>query len=259
MRLTNPFEDVLFAFGDHHIPFNDIILDRILLSLIEEVSPTILLDGGDAISADQLSTYRKKSFQLTGLQNELDADYAWRKLLAKAAPKAKTKLLLRDNHFIRRLEDVKCDAHWAEDLRSLDPEELLRVNELGWKLVKKWCWRETLLFLHGDDKNPSYQAASGNPVNRARNMMTKARISVVRFHSHTTGIEMHCDYHGDTKFAVQLGTFQDRARINYMVQPELANWTSSAAVFHLMKNRTFFVEPIFFVGQQCVFRGKLYK
>lgn len=250
--------DVLFCYGDRHVPFQDVTLERIILEMIDDLKPDIVLDGGDMISADCLSTFPKAYMQLAGLQAELDEDFSWRSRINDIAPKA-TKIVLRDNHFFRRLEDRIKDQIWMEDLRSIQGEELLRLKELGWKLVHEWKWRNKIVFMHGDDKSTGMTAASArNPVNKVRNLNRDYALSVVRFHTHVTGFEMY-RRQNNTTFALQLGTFQDVAKTEYLKHRDFVNWTNSAAVIYLStKTDEFHVVPILFNGKSAFLNGKYY-
>lgn len=246
----------LFAFGDRHAPFQDRGHEDVLLDMLRDIQPDIVLEGGDMISADCLSKYPKEYTQLAGLQDELDQDFRWRTRINTIVPRAK-KILLRDNHFYRRLTDRRRDNHWLHGLKSCDPYEMLRVHELGWEYVRSYKWRDVLLFVHGDD---AYYNSSANPVNRVRNISKATGMSIIRFHSHTTGLEVFRTGSGAERFAIQLGCFQDLAKADYISHPELANWTSSAGLFYLHKeDPVFLFVPIVFVGRRAVLNGKVYE
>ena len=257
MESLNDFR-VLLAYGDIHRPNHDEKAVGSLMKLIRDVKPDIVIDGGDMISATCLSGFRKGAGDLTGLQAELDADFEWRSEINSIVPNAE-KVILRDNHFWRRLEDSKKDIHWAEDLKSLQPEALLRLGECKWTLTRSWKWHNILMFIHGDEKG-GYMSSCDNPVNKVRRMVKSSKISIVRFHSHTTGIEMHRAHTGHPYFALQLGTFEDPDKAGYIEQPDMSNWTTSAAIFYLHKNLPLFIPvPIFFIEGMTIFNGKLYR
>ena len=209
------------------------------------------------ISADCLSSFSKSWKQLTGLQSELDEDYRWRTRINAIVPKAE-KIILRDNHFFQRLENRKRDTIWLEDLRSLRAEEILRLTDLGWSLVDAWTWNGQLMMLHGDDAYSKQYASTRNPVNKVRSMVKDTGISIVRFHSHNTGIEMH-SMNNEIKYAIQLGTFHDPSKANYIKHKELTNWTNSAGLFYLSERKKHFLfVPILFSDKCAVVNGKVY-
>ena len=117
--------DIMFAFGDRHAPHHCAWLDRIILELVKDIKPDIILDGGDWISADCLSNFTKSYEQLVGLKDEINLDVEWRKKINMVCPSAR-KIMLEDNHFVRRLKDRinAVDNLWMDEL--MDAESLLR-------------------------------------------------------------------------------------------------------------------------------------
>jgi len=246
---------VLIAYGDLHIPRNNRGYQRILLDIISDVQPDVVLDGGDIICADCLSKYLKKHSQLVGLQEELDEAYMWMVSINSTVPSAR-KIMLRDNHFWRRLEDKKKGELWLESLKAAGGRQLLRLEELGWEDMVEYQWRDQLLFVHGDDKAGSQDC----PVNRTRNMVRNTGLSIVRFHSHTSGVEVR-RHMSKEHMAIQLGAFEDLDHPDiYMKHPKLSNWSTSFGVFYLPreKGEDFQFEPIFFRGGKAVFNGRVY-
>lgn len=249
--------DVLIAYGDRHVPHTNKHLENILFEIIKEVKPTHILDGGDMISADCLSNFPKRSYQLGGLQEEIDEDYKWRMKVNSVAKSAK-KIILKDNHFFRRLEDKKKESIWLEDLRELNAETILKCKELGWNLVTEYDWKDQILFVHGDDDTKG-EGSQDRPSNKIRMLRSKLGGTVVRFHSHTTAIEAFRGKKGETCYAIQLGTFEDVSSAGYIKHQSMCNWTTSAGVFYLSKtDDTFLFQPILFSKNKAVFNGKLY-
>lgn len=251
--------DVLFAYGDRHAPHNDARLDAIVLDIIRDVKPDIIIDGGDFISADCLSDFKKAYHELAGLQRELDIDFSWRKQINALAPKAK-KIVLQDNHFFRRLDRRKRDNTWTHELKAIQAENLLRLDETGWLLVKQWKWRDALIFIHGDDKTTDkYPTSSKNPVNKVRNLVKEYGISVVRFHSHVTGIEMY-NQRNRVLYGIQLGTMEDVHDAGYLSHPDFVNWTTSMALLYLPKEGTdIIVVPIMVNNYRAIVNGRVYQ
>ena len=250
--ISEEFE-VLFAMGDMHIPRTDDNATDKVIRLIKDLKPDIFLDGGDIICADCLSTYPKSHHQLTGLQNELKSAKEWMKRINDILPHAR-KIIIKDNHFWRRLEDRKKGSVWLEDLDAMNAEELMGLDALKWEGMVKFQWKDTLVFIHGDDKNGSQEC----PVNRARKMVQQTSLSVVRFHSHVTGFEMSRNM-GKERCAIRLGCFEDVGANDYMKHPEMSNWTTSAGVFYLSRmTDEFHFIPIVFRNGRFIFNGKAY-
>lgn len=245
--------DVLFAMGDLHIPRTNIVATEKIIAFLKDLKPDVFIDGGDIICADCLSTYPKSHNQLTGLQKELTAAKEWMRRINTVLPEAR-KIMIKDNHFWRRLDDRKKGSVWLEDLDAMSAQELMGLDALGWEGMVKFQWKDALVFVHGDDKNGSQDC----PVNRVRKMVQQTSISVVRFHSHVTGFEIS-RHMGKELCAIQLGAFEDVDNNDYMKHPEMSNWTTSAGVFYLSKSTDeFHFIPIIFRNGRFVFQGVIY-
>lgn len=245
--------NILLTYGDLHIPHEDHHLCNALLDIISDVDPDIILDGGDIIDADCLSSYPKSHAQLVGLQHDLDQSFTWLTQVNAAAPNAR-KIMLKDNHFWRRLERKKKGEVWLEQLRAVNGEHLLRLDELGWEAMLTFKWKDKIMFIHGDDKSGSGDC----PVNRTRKLVQQNGMTMVRFHTHVTGVELH-RHVDDIHFAIQLGTFEDSSKVSYMKHPEMSNRSTSLGLFYLPKHgHEFQFVPIFFRRGKAIFNGRIY-
>ena len=244
----------MIAFGDEHLPTAHTRRLNILLDVISDLKPDIILSGGDMINCDCLSDYSKPHDKLIGLEAELKQAHAWIESINEVAPKAE-KILLKDNHFFRRLKDKMNKEHWLSDVDAMKPESLLRLKDYKWTARHEYNFKDVLLFVHGDAAG----ASSANPVNQARKDSNKFGITVCRFHSHCTGFELHKNYHGEVG-AIQLGSFEDPTKADYIKHGGLNNWTTSFGLFYLHKaKKQFFFVPAYFINDECVVNGKLYK
>ena len=251
---------VLLAFGDRHAPQNNASLDDIILRIIEVEKPDIIIDGGDMITADCLSHYAKTHDQLIGLQEELVRDHEWRDKILKISPDSR-KIVLRDNHFYRRLEDFKRNPmnFFADELEGLDPDYLLKLKEYGWYSETDYTWQERLMFIHGDGHGVS--GTSKCPVNKVRQNVRQAMMGIVQFHSHSTGFELVRGA-GATHYAIQLGTIMNVDSVDYVKHTEFGNTTNSIGLFYLPKNhikdKDYFFIPVAFIGNKTILNGRLY-
>lgn len=249
------------AFGDRHAPFHDPRVDDLVLEIIKDLQPDLILDGGDGIDAICLSRFPKDHDELIGLSAELDLDYQWRRRIQAAAPKA-SRILLECNHFTRRLEDLKKDgAWWMAELDALTQENLFRLAETGWDLRTEWLWpadRPKLLAIHGDGAQGIQSSRS--PVNAVRSISRENGISVLRFHSHVSGLEISRRW-GETTFACQVGCLCDLTK-----QPKytkhgtiLSNWSNSIALLYLgADGRALHIELVPIVNGTAFLGGKQY-
>lgn len=244
----------LLAYGDMHIPNHNERTRDILLAIINDVQPDYLLSGGDDIDAESMSFYGKDSDQESTLERDLEAFYDFSKYLQNNFPRMK-KIYLQDNHLYNRLEKHKKLVKWLQNMKMFTFESLIRAKDFGWDVVNEFVWKDTILFTHGHEETGS----SDNPVNTVRDNYKRNGYSIVRFHTHVTGIELH--RHRDRDAIVfQMGGFLDRLKAKYVKSKKRLNWTTSAGVYHLGKETNdFFVEPILFLNDAVVFRGKLYQ
>lgn len=248
--------DLAIMWSDIHIPYHDQKLTSVLLDVIEDLQPSLCIDGGDLINATQLSGFQKTHDQLTGLQQELYAAHAWLESVNLVSPKSK-KIILTDNHFWRRVNDkILKENYGLSDLACLTPESLLRLDDFGWKSMKEWNWKDVLLACHGDD----IAGSSVAPINTVRKLVANNSISIIRCHSHSTGMEMYSHYGNRIVAGVQLGTLHDRSRIDYVKHNSLHNWTASFLLIYLNKKTDeFFLNPVYFVNNKVMINGKIYK
>jgi len=245
--------DIMITYGDLHIPLNDVEKCNILLQIIEDIQPDIIVDGGDLINATCISTYDKSLDQMAGLEQELIDAQEWLRKVNKAAPKA-TKVLLKDNHLFKRLYNKMKKEQWLSDLSAIMPENLLKLNQLGWTAENSWKWKNALMLTHGDDGFGS----SVSPVNTVRKISASSGLSIVRFHSHNYGSEIH-NRNGKLAYAIQLGTLHDKDKVDYIKHPELSNWSPVIGVFYLSKkDNDFHFIPLVFVDNKVVFNNKIY-
>ena len=251
---------LLFAFGDRHIPHHNPAIDKLLLSIIGDLQPDIILDGGDMISADCLSRFPKTCEQKVGLQDELDKDQEWRCLIDKASPHSQ-KVILLDNHFCRRLDDFckKDDNHWVAGMRAMSVESMLNTQQYHWEVVNEWIWNDRLMFIHGDGQGVS--GTSKCPANKVRQNVRQAMMSIVQFHSHATGFEFIRSGHHH-HIAVQLGTVMDLEKVDYVKHNSLGNTTNSVGLFYLPKphvvEQTPSFEPGLIMNDRTLLHGRIY-
>lgn len=251
----------ILVFGDRHARTNDLRLDEILFEIIEDSKNQLrfIVDLGDGINADCISNFDKSHDQLIGLQNEFDDDYNFRQKINKISPSSH-KILLKCNHFTSRFEKLKSREYWMYDLVSMEQENLFRLKELGWELKNEWVWgKNKILFIHGNGLLGI--GSQKNPVNEVRNLTKENNITIVKGHSHTTGLEVHRKF-GKIFKSIQIGTLYDlRKSPSYIKSGNyLSNWTNSIGMFYCKSDgQKFFYTPIIFDDGETFFEGKHYK
>jgi len=242
--------EVAIVYGDMHIPYENVECRNILLKLIDIIQPDMLISGGDDIDGESLSKFEKYPEQISTLQYELDEFYSYSDYLCRNFPTMR-KIFLHDNHFYKRLESQKKIAHWLYTMRMFSLESLIKADEYNWEVNNEFNWKNVLLITHGDDEK-------GNPLlpsNCARNNFKQYGYSIIRFHSHGTGIELH-NHLNKTSLVAQLGTFQDKNKAKYIKSKQRVNWTTSAGVLYLSReDDSFFFEPLLFFDDAIICRG----
>ena len=250
--------DILFTFGDRHVPYHCEKTDKMILEMLEDVDPDIIIDGGDMISTDCLSKFKKTHAQMLGAAFEFQIDYIWRQQIQQVSPNSR-KYILKDNHFIRRLDDFiqKTENYWLAELQELSPKSLLKLDDVDWKLVDSYNWKEEILFLHGD--GPGMGGSARCPVNKSRALVKDAAVSIVKFHSHSTGFEV-IRQSGKTRLAVQIGTIMALDKVSYSKHPELFNGSQSMGLFYLHKETNeFHYSPVVIMdSDRSMLNGKIY-
>lgn len=248
--------EIAIIYGDAHIPYHDQKLMDILLSIIEDLQPQHIVDLGDLVNADQISSHPKNHDQLTGLQSELNQAHVWLEAVSLVAPKA-NKTILTDNHFYRRVATkIAKENYGIADLDALKPDALLKLKEFGWKSAVEWNWKNVLLAQHGDDCSGS----SASPTNTVRRLVLQNSISIIRGHSHGHGQEVYRNYGDKYLTGLQLGSFHDFSKVSYIKHNSLTNWVHSFAIVYLSKKTDeFHIVPVYFVNNKCIVNGKVYQ
>jgi len=243
------------VFGDVHVPFHDKKKVDVLIKIIKDYQPDMLIDLGDSIDAACLSVYDKDHSQLTGLQKEFDIDYSFRQQIKKINPKS-TKFLLECNHLTKRLDKIKKNNIFLDDLRALKQQNLMNLEGTGW-LLKKELIHNDILFMHGDGGVGKSGGSIRCPVNKARQDVKDSGLSIVRGHTHVSGMEV---YSMKNRFchAVQVGTFQQFDKINYIQHKSLSNLSCSILTIDRHNNENYYTLCIF-QKRGAVFHGKYYE
>lgn len=246
--------NVLLAYGDIHLPSTNRSKLNVLEEIIKDTNPDILLDGGDFLDGDSISSYNKSYEKLASLQDELDLWDSWAKRLNVISPKSR-KILLKDNHFYARLNNLCCDSYWMTMLHATSPASLLNLSDHKWEALDEYVWKDTIVFIHGDQLGGS---STRCPINKSRTLVKDMGYSVVKFHSHTTGMEVLAQS-GKERIAIQIGAFQDPNDAGYIKHPKTTNWTTSAGIFYLSTtDSSFQYTPIIFMNGSTVVNGKIY-
>lgn len=246
--------EIVFLFGDRHAIHHSPVNDRIIVESIRLLQPDIIIDGGDPINATCLTRkFKRKHSQLLGIKDEIIEDRTFRRRIDEVSPSSR-KIMLEDNHLVRRLDDIICDSNWwIDELDQMKPENILPLSELGWTLKDEFTWKKTLLAAHGDV--PRLRGSADCPVNKCRQIVSKSGMTIIKFHSHATGFEMIPSTHG-IRYACQLGTVMDTRKVEYEKHHDLSMATESVGIAYLSrKNTDHFVLPVPIYNGTAVING----
>lgn len=255
--LSDEFE-IGVLYGDRHATDHSPRNDRILLEIIKDINPDYIFDLGDPVNAACLGKYKKRHKQLVGLRDEIENDQDWRARIKKVSPDS-VKIILDDNHLVRRLDDFVCDGNWwLDELGVLKPANILSLEEHGWTMVPEWKWKNTVLMCHGDA--PGLRGTPECPVNKCRQLVRKSHLTVIKAHSHSTGIEIIPSGNGEFHYAVQIGALMDITKTDYVKHMDFSMASESAAIIYLSRKTTSHVIiPIVFHSFGTIVDGRLYR
>jgi predicted phosphodiesterase len=133
--------------NDVHVPFQNNKMIENFVRLIEEEQPDEIILNGDMVDFYDLSSFDKDPAREESLQDELDTLYRMLLVFRGACPNAKI-TYVEGNHEDRLRRYLWKKATALQSLRSLKLETLLKLDELGIELVKKYVVNG-FTFAHG--------------------------------------------------------------------------------------------------------------
>jgi len=136
--------------ADTHAPYHDQRAIDLACVLIQEFVPDELVHLADGQDFYSVSSFDRDPERVIRLQDELDKGFEVNKTLASAAPDAERYYLESGNHEARWIKYLHKHPE-ISGLRALEFENVLRLEESGWKaggLDREYCGGR-LVLKHG--------------------------------------------------------------------------------------------------------------
>jgi predicted phosphodiesterase len=178
-------------FSDIHIPYHSIDAITVALDFCKKEKPDALLLNGDALDFHTLSRFekdpRKKNFAL-----ELDTFKATIEVFKKVL---KCKIYFKiGNHEERYEKYLQQKAGELNGVTEFDFENILKARAEGIEVIgdKRIMKLNDLNGIHGHE----FINGSFSPVNIARGLYTKAKVSAFQGHNHQTSEHTEPDMNG---------------------------------------------------------------
>lgn len=236
------------VWNDFHRPYHDPLAMNVAEQLVKYIQPDYIHYNGDIIDFYPISKFDKKPWKKTELQSELDNVQAMFKYHSVIFPKTE-KFYLIGNHEDRLRKYLWTKAEELSQLRCLELEELLNLNEYGITMVdyeEGIFINELFYVIHGDliRKYSSYTA---------RGMMEKHGGSGVMGHTHRGGVHYHRNRFGE------FGWWENYCLCDlnpdYIQYPD---WQQGISVIQFIKDR-FFISQIPIIHGKAIYGGKLFE
>ena len=250
--------DCTFHFADRHYPYNDPRVDDIILQVLDILDDTCIgvVDHGDHMDCEQISSYRKDPFNRTSLGDEIKGAARFLGEIHALTPGA-WHVWLEGNHE-ERLKRVVWDAAEKRALgeiltlpgvaERLEWGTLLGIEELDWEVIPypkhKLLW-DKLLLLHGS----KVRKDSGLSARAEYDSYHKSGLSG---HTHRRGAFHIRDYNGyHTWYEIGMSGMVEERYLNGH-----ANWQQGVMVIAWNADRTEWgPEPIPIHDGVAYFRG----
>lgn len=233
----------VFVINDVHVPFQNNTMIEGVVNLLEDEQPDEIILNGDMVDFYDLSSFDKDPSRIDNLQNELDILSAMLHIFRSACPDAKITYVV-GNHEDRLRKYLWKKAPALNSLRSLKLEEILKTDELGISLVKKYVLNG-FTFVHGEivRQHSSYSAKAE---------YDKRNCSGMSAHVHRLGV-----YYKTTSSGT-FGWWENGCGCNldpeYVEEP---NWQNGFAMVYFDDN-AFDVHQIYVNKGKFRFNGKVY-
>ncbi len=227
--------------GDTHFPYEDARAVRVALELIEHLKPSQVFLLGDIQDFYQLSKFDKDPNRVVKMQDDLDRTFAFMSSLRLRVGDAEITYVC-GNHEERLMKYLWRHPEIA-NLRSLQPEELLRLKELN----IRWVPQNKTFAFHG------FVVTHGSIIRRysgytARGEMDKYGTSGISGHTHRVGVCLHTNFSG--AYAWYEAGCLCKLTPEYVVGPP--NWQHGISVGEFIKG-----DNRFQISQYNIIKGKL--
>lgn len=228
--------------GDVHLPYHDIEAITVCFDNAKKEKPDLVILGGDLIDCFQLSKYardprlRKFSEELEQLEQFVEA--VKRTFDCRILYKFGNHEIRYEHYLFQKAEEL-VGVHEFE-LKNIIQKRAKDVEIIGDKTI---IMLNELPVLHGHEFNRGFF----NPVNVARGLHLRAKVSALQFHAHKTSEHTETDLHGAIKTTWSVGCL---AHLKAPYDP-YNNWNSGFCMVDLDANGVDYD-----VRNKRIFKGK---
>ena len=256
-KKDRPFQSVHYS--DLHLPYHDERALKILYAILEDVDPDIVVDHGDTIDCEQISSFKKDPAKRIPLRDEIQMGAKHFATVTELTPNAE-RIWCEGNHEqrLKRLIWSLAEGRQAGELLTLPKvaaalswPSLLGLDELGWEMVEYPQHKllfDKLILTHGE----KVRGQSGQSEKAELNHYSKSGLSG---HTHRVG------YYGKKTYDGQVGWWglgcMCAIRTSYISFP---NWQQGMCVIVWAPDRqNFAVERVRIFDGVAYFRGRRYE
>lgn len=186
--------------NDVHLPYHDIEAITTTFNYAKKEKPDLIVLNGDIIDCFLLSRFmkdpkaRKFSYELDQLK----------KFVEVVEKTFKCKVIYKlGNHEIRYSHFLHEKAKEIADVEEFDIKSVIGARAKGVDIIDD----KTIIKLSGLDLLHGHEFVTGffNPVNVARGLYLRAKVSAMQGHSHKTSEHTETDLHGNIKTTWSVG------------------------------------------------------
>lgn len=186
--------------NDVHLPYHDIEAITTTFNYAKKDKPDLVILNGDIIDCFLLSRFmkdpaaRKFSYELEQLK----------KFIEVVEKTFKCKVIYKlGNHEIRYSHFLYEKAKEIADVEEFDIKSVIGARAKGVDIIED----KTIIKLSGLDLLHGHEFVTGffNPVNVARGLYLRAKVSAMQGHSHKTSEHTETDLHGNIKTTWSVG------------------------------------------------------
>ena len=227
--------------SDIHVPYHSIPALTCAFDLIDREKPDVILLNGDTIDFYQLSRFMKDN-RKRSVAHELKAVNDLLDVLGQFGAKIIYKLGNHDERWEHYMMQKAPELLGIPDFKL---EHLLKAHERGMVIVgeKRIIKANKLNIIHGHEYPSVF-----SPVNIARGLYMKGKVSAMQGHNHQTSTHVETDMNGELVTTWSLGCL---CELNPAYMP-LNKWNHGFAMVDLADNG-----KEFHVKNYRIFRGKI--
>jgi predicted phosphodiesterase len=234
-----------FIINDVHLPYHDIDAITIAFDYAKKENPDVVILNGDIIDCFKLSRFVKDP-KARDFAYELGQFKEFFQIIQKTFTKAEI-VYKFGNHEVRYDHFLYEKAKELVGVKEFELSEIIKARANGIKIVKseQIIKLNELDLLHGHE----FQTGFFNPVNVARGLYLRAKVTSMQGHSHKSSEHSETDLHRKIKTTWSVGCLCG-------LQPQYApynSWNHGFALVDLDTNKKDFE-----VRNKRIYQGKVY-